>query len=191
MKFHARGIGGWPRRDFLKLVGGTTLAALSARFPAFAGPFEGADFEQLIPADKKLAADWLASLFARGEPTVYRGAELEKIRTIVPPGMMFSVPVDVLCDVTNPLLGPTGAARTFGPQKGASPAAVERLENNLAHLADVVRRELGVDIATPAGSGAAGGLAGGAIAITVHTFIMCFLSPRATPPPRTAAETRP
>lgn len=110
-----------------------------------------------------MACGW-RFLDARDRSIAFGGAELEKIRTIVPPGMKFPVPVDVLCDVTNPLLGPTGAARMFGPQKGASPSAVERLERNLAHLADVVRRELGVDIATPAGSGAAGGLAGGAMA---------------------------
>lgn len=67
------------RREFLKSVGAGTLAALSARLPTFAGPFEGADFAQLIPADKKLRPEWLKSLFERGVPTEYRGAELDKI----------------------------------------------------------------------------------------------------------------
>jgi uncharacterized protein (DUF608 family) len=44
-----------------------------------AGPFEGADFETAVPADKKLAKEWVDSLFARGTRTVYTGAELEKI----------------------------------------------------------------------------------------------------------------
>lgn len=44
-----------------------------------AGPFEQQDFERLVPWDKKLAPDWVASLFARGEPTVYRGADLDRI----------------------------------------------------------------------------------------------------------------
>jgi non-lysosomal glucosylceramidase len=67
------------RREFLKLCGLGTTAALAAGLPAMAGPFEAADFEKLIPADKKLDAAWLASLTARGEPSVYRGTELEKI----------------------------------------------------------------------------------------------------------------
>ncbi len=44
-----------------------------------AGPFEAADFEKLVPADKKLSPDWVKSLFARGTKAVYRSAELEKI----------------------------------------------------------------------------------------------------------------
>lgn len=55
------------------------MAALSARLPAFAGPFEGAEFERLIPADKNLRPEWLKSLFERGAATEYRGAELERI----------------------------------------------------------------------------------------------------------------
>ncbi len=55
-------------------------------------------------------------------------------------------------DVENPLLGPHGAARTFGPQKGASPQAVERLEAALAAM-DVLKPVAGVP-----GAGAAGGL---------------------------------
>lgn len=55
------------------------MAALAARLPSYAGPFEGADFEQLIPADKKLRPEWLKALFERGAPTEYRDAELDKI----------------------------------------------------------------------------------------------------------------
>ncbi|MEU3647220.1 glycerate kinase [Lentzea sp. NPDC034063] len=55
-------------------------------------------------------------------------------------------------DVENPLLGPHGAARTFGPQKGASPEAVERLEAKLAAM-DVLK-----PVADMSGAGAAGGL---------------------------------
>jgi len=64
----------------------------------------------------------------------------------------------VASDVTNILLGPEGAARVYGPQKGASPAVVERLEEGAANWAEVVRRETGVDVATIPGAGAAGGL---------------------------------
>jgi glycerate 2-kinase len=58
----------------------------------------------------------------------------------------------VACDVANPLLGPRGAARAFGPQKGASPAEVEELERRLA--ADPVL----APFAEVSGAGAAGGL---------------------------------
>lgn len=67
------------RRDFLKL---TTVAAAGfalSRMPIAAGPFTREDFDKLVPADKKLAPDWVKSLFARGEPQVYRGADLDRI----------------------------------------------------------------------------------------------------------------
>src|SRR5262249_18189537 len=67
----------------------------------------------------------------------------------------------VLCDVTNPLIGPLGAARVFAPQKGADAAAVETLERNLTHFADVIARDLGVDIRNLPGGGAAGGFGAG------------------------------
>lgn len=70
----------------------------------------------------------------------------------------------VLADVDNPLLGPDGAAAVFGPQKGASPEQVRRLEEGLARLADLIRTELGRDVARVPGGGAAGGLGAAAIA---------------------------
>ncbi|MCD2442950.1 glycerate kinase [Agromyces sp. SYSU K20354] len=66
----------------------------------------------------------------------------------------------ILGDVTNPLLGPAGAAAVFGPQKGATPAVVGALESNLARLAGLVPT---VDPATP-GAGAAGGAGFGLLA---------------------------
>jgi glycerate kinase len=64
----------------------------------------------------------------------------------------FPVSVRAACDVRNPLLGPRGAARAFGPQKGAGPAAVDELERRLAAM-----RELAA-VADVPGAGAAGGL---------------------------------
>jgi glycerate kinase len=61
-------------------------------------------------------------------------------------------------DVRNPLLGPRGATRTFGPQKGGTQEQLEVLERALAQLADVVSRDLGCDFREAAGAGAAGGL---------------------------------
>ena len=60
-----------PRRGFLTLAGLTFAASALDALPVMAGPFVESDFEKLIPADKKLRPEWLKSLFARGEPTVY------------------------------------------------------------------------------------------------------------------------
>jgi glycerate kinase len=81
-----------------------------------------------------------------------------------PHGVTTNVTVDVLCDVDNPLCGEHGAARVYGPQKGATPEMVEQLDAGLAHLARVVKEQLGRDIACLPGAGAAGGLAAGAVA---------------------------
>jgi len=64
----------------------------------------------------------------------------------------------LLCDVSSPLLGPRGAARVYGPQKGATPRQVERLEAGLGRLARIVREKTGINAAARPGAGAAGGL---------------------------------
>lgn len=66
---------GWGRRDFLKLSGLAAGGFALAGWPAVAGPFSREDFDRLVPADKKLRPDWVAALFARGTPTVYRWPE--------------------------------------------------------------------------------------------------------------------
>jgi non-lysosomal glucosylceramidase len=66
------------RREFICRTSVVTGAA-AIRLPAVAGPFSDADLHQSIPLDKKLDPAWIKSLYQRGEPTVYRGAELEKI----------------------------------------------------------------------------------------------------------------
>jgi glycerate kinase len=70
----------------------------------------------------------------------------------------------VAVDVRNPLCGPEGASVVYGPQKGASPELALDLDRALAHYAEIVARDLGVDVANVPGSGAAGGLAAGLIA---------------------------
>lgn len=69
--------------------------------------------------------------------------------------------IEIACDVNNPLLGPRGASRIYGPQKGADPAMVEVLEQALAKFANVAQGQFNKDIASFTGSGAAGGLAAG------------------------------
>jgi glycerate kinase len=81
-----------------------------------------------------------------GSATVDGGAGLREV--------VDSLPVEtvVVCDVRNPLLGARGAARVFGPQKGATPEAVEKLEARLAAMEELR------PFAEMPGAGAAGGL---------------------------------
>jgi glycerate kinase len=74
------------------------------------------------------------------------------------------VEIKVACDVDNPLCGPRGAAAIYGPQKGATPEMVAELDTNLAHLAQVILNDLGMDVLDIPGAGAAGGLGAGLIA---------------------------
>lgn len=67
----------------------------------------------------------------------------------------------VACDVDNPLTGLNGAAHIYGPQKGGTPEIIEQLDQNLLHFASIVKEQLGKDIDTLPGAGAAGGLGGG------------------------------
>jgi glycerate kinase len=97
------------------------------------------------------------------------GEGLERIRSAVsPPGGAVPLPplgrLRALVDVQNPLVGPRGAAPIFGPQKGADSGAVERLESGLANLAEVILSDLGLDVASIPGGGAAGGFGAGAVA---------------------------
>jgi glycerate kinase len=80
------------------------------------------------------------------------------------PAAFADVEVIVASDVTNPLLGANGCAAVYGPQKGASPEQIDILEGALVRYAAVVKRSLGVDIATIPGGGAAGGLGVGLVA---------------------------
>ena len=66
-----------PRRDFLKTSAAAMLGLAFSRLPVMAGPFTREDFDHLVPADKKLSAEWVKSLFARGTPEVLRGSELK------------------------------------------------------------------------------------------------------------------
>lgn len=78
-------------------------------------------------------------------------------------GGLEGLEVTVACDVTNPLTGPEGAACVYGPQKGATPQEVKLLDAGLFNLAEVIRRDLGVDVEGLAGGGAAGGLGAGLV----------------------------
>ncbi len=91
--------------------------------------------------------------------------ELDHIDDSLVDPRLAAVEVLVGCDVTNPLLGPLGSASTYGPQKGADAATVARLEEGLARLAAVVRRDLGKCRPEQVpGSGAGGGAGFGLVA---------------------------
>jgi glycerate 2-kinase len=68
------------------------------------------------------------------------------------------VTLQVACDVTNRLLGPAGAAATYGPQKGATPDDVATLDERLARWADELDARTGRQERDTPGAGAAGGL---------------------------------
>lgn len=69
-----------------------------------------------------------------------------------------SCKIVVACDVENPLLGENGAARVFGPQKGATPKMVEALEKHLGRFRELVQEKLHKDIGPLKHGGAAGGI---------------------------------
>ena len=103
-------------------------------------------------------------LDGRGMPVVLGGRGLAAIEAIERPHRPKLPPMQVLCDVGNPLTGANGAARVYGPQKGADAEMVEQLDAALKRLANLVRSELGLEMDALRGAGAAGGLAGGAAA---------------------------
>lgn len=73
-------------------------------------------------------------------------------------GAVRHVRITAACDVTNPLTGPDGASAVFGPQKGASPDDVERLDHALGRFARVIADQLHAEVADVPGAGAAGGI---------------------------------
>jgi len=97
------------------------------------------------------------------------GGDLDQVQAVdmsaVNPGLA-SVRISVACDVTNPLCGEKGASRVYGPQKGATPEMVERLDKNLEHFARVIKRSIGADVADRPGAGAGGGIGAGLMAFT-------------------------
>lgn len=91
----------------------------------------------------------------------YGGAELKHIAKIDSSAVHEKVKASrfrVACDVNNPLYGPNGAAYIYGPQKGATREIVKELDEGLRHFADVVMQQLGKELQTISGAGAAGGL---------------------------------
>ena len=86
---------------------------------------------------------------------------LEKIEISQVDPRLFKTRIRAACDVTNPLLGPTGAVAVYGPQKGVTPETAPILEAALERLAAVWKKQGMIDSAKSPGDGAAGGLGAG------------------------------
>jgi glycerate 2-kinase len=113
-------------------------------------------------------------LDARGKDLALLPAGLVDLAVIDTSGLdprLKATEIVVLCDVANPLLGPDGAAAVFGPQKGASPKAVQQLETALQCFAQVAKRQFDIDIATVVRGGTAGGAAAGLWALAGATLV--------------------
>ncbi len=103
-------------------------------------------------------AQALGFRFLANEHEIERPADLVHLARITKPAQSIPVSIVAAVDVRNPLLGPRGATRTFGPQKGGTAEQIEILEAGLTRLADVVASDLGCDFRDTRGTGAAGGL---------------------------------
>lgn len=102
-------------------------------------------------------------------PAPLTGGDVAKIRSIDTTALHPAVARTEIvgaADVDSPLTGESGAARVFGPQKGADPAAVDELEAALTRLAALFLDQLDRDVAALPGAGAAGGLGAGLLAFT-------------------------
>lgn len=102
---------------------------------------------------------------AQGQTFIPTGATLAKISRIDVDNMTHPAEMMVMTDIDNPLLGDYGAAAVFAPQKGADAQMVDRLESGTAHAATIIARDVGVDVTTIPGGGAAGGFAAGMYAL--------------------------
>ena len=106
-------------------------------------------------------------LDTKGVPLAFGGAalaDLEHIDVTTIDPRLADCDIILACDVTNPLCGPQGASAVYGPQKGATKEMVVKLDAALAHYAEVIKRDLGIDVRDVPGAGAAGGLGAGLIA---------------------------
>lgn len=118
------------------------------------------------------AASALGIRFLRenGEVFLPMGGTLNQICDIDSTGLLAGVEkCDIVCmyDIDNPMFGPTGASYIFGPQKGADSKMVELLDENIRHLAQIIKEKYNVDVAKQSGAGA-GGAMGAGMAAFLH-----------------------
>ena len=109
------------------------------------------------------------------------GKNLVDIHTIEDSQLLFDknkLTIKVICDVNNPFYGPNGAAHVYAAQKGANPTEIIHLNNGLINLANQLTNQNYPDVSEVPGAGAAGGVAGGAIAFldaSLYSGIQTFL----------------
>lgn len=95
---------------------------------------------------------------AGGKLDCLKQSSLQTLERIKKPAVLSFPKIIAAADVRNALLGENGATRVFGPQKGAKPDQLDKLDLALARLADVVAKQFGFDYRDQPGAGAAGGL---------------------------------
>lgn len=101
---------------------------------------------------------------AAGESFIPVGGTLCHIAGIDMSGLaeeLRDIEIITMCDIDNPMYGPRGAAYIFGPQKGADEAMVRLLDENLRHLCNMIKQELGFELSAIPGGGAAGAMGAG------------------------------
>lgn len=106
---------------------------------------------------------------AQGEELPVGGAalaNLERVDIAQLDPRLAQCSISLASDVTNPLTGERGSSAVFGPQKGADPQMVQELDTALRNYARVIREQLGIEVETVPGAGAAGGLGAGFLAFT-------------------------
>ena len=97
-------------------------------------------------------------------PTGGTTADIAKIDVSGRAKVLEQVEIVTMCDIDNPMYGPTGASYIFGPQKGADEAMVEELDAGIKNLSRVIAEATGEDISQVPGTGAAGAMGAGMIA---------------------------
>ena len=112
-----------------------------------------------------LGARWLGPDGAELEPTPDALRALDRVDLSGLEPRLAGVTIDLACDVTNPLLGPSGSAAVFGPQKGASPDQVPVLDGVLGRIADALVAAGAPEVRDRPGAGAAGGLGAAFLAL--------------------------
>ena len=97
-------------------------------------------------------------------PTGKNLGQITKIDLSELKSLLNGVSIFTMCDVTNPLYGPNGAAMVYAPQKGATPEMVKLLNEQLIQFDHILQTQLGYSVAALPGAGAAGGFGAGAVA---------------------------
>lgn len=100
----------------------------------------------------------------QGRRFVPTGGTLKDICHIDISGLMPAIkdmPIITMCDINNPMYGINGAAYVFAPQKGADSEQVRLLDEGLRHISEIIKQDLGKDVASLPGGGAAGAMGAG------------------------------